>query len=383
MSPWAVRVTVRSVSSVRDPAPPASERAPQGAGDRARARRARLGALVRKEFLQLRRDRRTLGLIVGMPVVLLLVFGYAASFDVKHINAELVGRDSPALRAALGSGGAFDVRAAVAPDAAAAREDLKRGRVVVAVTVAPTGAPAGVLVDGSQLLAASTALRELANLERGGSGTPTAHVTVLYNPGLRSAYYMVPGLIGFLLVQVGVMITSLGIVRERERGTLEQLMITPLTKLELMVGKIIPYLAIALLDLALILAVGLLVFSVPLRGSVPLLLVLTAVFLASTLAIGLLVSTVAQNQQQAMQTAMFIIIPQVLLSGFVFPLASIPWGVRWISYLLPLTYFLPIVRGIFLKGAGIAELWLPATVLLGMAVLFIGLATSRFSKQLG
>ena len=128
---------------------------------------------------------------------------------------------------------------------------------------------------------------------------------------------------------------------------------------------------------------GLLVFSVPLRGSVPLLLVLTAVFLASTLAIGLLVSTVAQNQQQAMQTAMFIIIPQVLLSGFVFPLASIPWGVRWISYLLPLTYFLPIVRGIFLKGAGIAELWLPATVLLGMAFVFIGLATSRFSKQLG
>jgi ABC-2 type transport system permease protein len=194
---------------------------------------------------------------------------------------------------------------------------------------------------------------------------------------------MVPGLIGFLLVQVGVMITSLGIVRERERGTLEQLMITPLSRLELMLGKIIPYLAIALLDLVLILTVGLLVFSVPLRGSVPLLLLLTALFLASTLAIGLLVSTVAQNQQQALQTAMFIIIPQILLSGFVFPLASIPWGVRWISYLLPLTYFLPIARGIFLKGSSIGDLWLQVSVLLGMAIVFVGLATSRFSKQLG
>jgi len=160
-------------------------------------------------------------------------------------------------------------------------------------------------------------------------------------------------------------------------------MITPLSRLELMLGKIIPYLAIAFLDLVLILAVGLLVFSVPLRGSVPLLLVLTALFLASTLAIGLLVSTVAQNQQQALQTAMFIIIPQILLSGFVFPLASIPWGVRWISYALPLTYFLPIVRGIFLKGSTIADLWLQVSVLAGMAVFFVALATSRFSKQLG
>ncbi len=124
-------------------------------------------------------------------------------------------------------------------------------------------------------------------------------------------------------------------------------------------------------------------FGVPLRGSVPLLLLLTALFLASTLAIGLLVSTVAQNQQQAMQTAMFIIIPQILLSGFVFPLASIPWGVRWISYGLPLTYFLPIVRGIFLKGSVIGELWPQVAVLMGMAIVFVGLATSRFSKQLG
>jgi ABC-2 type transport system permease protein len=343
----------------------------------------RLRALVRKEFVQLSRDRRTLGLIVGMPVVLLLVFGYAASFDVKHIQTELVGHDSPVLRQALAAGGAFGVKDKVAPDVAAAREDLKRGRVVVAISVDAAGRPTGALVDGSQLLAATTALRELERLAAGARGLPTLPVVTLYNPALRSADYMVPGLIGFLLVQVGVMITALGVVRERERGTLEQLMITPLSRLELMLGKIIPYLAIAFVDLVLILTIGQLVFDVPLRGSVPLLLVLTGVFLACTLAIGLLVSTVAQNQQQALQTAMFIIIPQILLAGFVFPLASIPWGVRWISYLLPLTYFLPIARGIFLKGSTISDLWPQALVLLGMAVLFVGLATSRFSKQLG
>jgi ABC transporter DrrB family efflux protein len=350
--------------------------------ERGRVRRQRLAALVRKEFLQLRRDRRTLGLIVGMPVVLLLVFGYAASFDVKHIRTELVGSDSVAVRRALAAGGAFAVSRDVAKSPAVARADLKHGRAVVAIAVDPFGRPRGALIDGSELLAASTALRELPRLAPAASGA-SLPVAVLYNPTLRSANYMVPGLIGLLLVQVGVMITSLGIVRERERGTLEQLMITPLSKLELMIGKIVPYLVIAFLDLTLILAVGLLVFSVPLRGSVPLLLALTTLFLASTLAIGLLVSTVAQNQQQAMQTAMFIIIPQILLSGFVFPLASIPWGVRWISYLMPLTYFLPIVRGIFLKGSGIGELWTEAAVLLGMAVLFVGLAASRFSKQLG
>ncbi len=362
---------------------PSGQTPAPGVRTRWRASRSRLGALVRKEFVQLSRDRRTLGLIVGMPVVLLLVFGYAASFDVTHIQTELVGHDSPVLRRVLATGGAFSVADKVAPDEAAARQDLERGRVVVTISVDAAGRPTGALIDGSQLLAATTALRQLQRLAAGARGAPTLPVTTLYNPTLRSADFMVPGLIGFLLMQVGVMITALGVVRERERGTLEQLMITPLSRLELMLGKIIPYLAIGFLDLVLILVIGQLVFGVPLRGSVPLLLVLTGLFLACTLAIGLLVSTVTQNQQQALQTAMFIIIPQILLAGFVFPLASIPWGVRWISYLLPLTYYLPIARGIFLKGSTMTVLWPQALVLLGMAILFVGLATSRFSKQLG
>jgi ABC transporter DrrB family efflux protein len=356
---------------------------------RARASRSRSGrasrlrALVRKEFLQLRRDPRTLALVIGMPVVLLVVFGYAASFDVKHIPAELVGRESPTLRRELTAGGAFEVGAQPAPDVAAARADLHRGDAVVAVLVGESGQPTSALVDGSQLLAATTALRALGRISSAGAGARSLPVSTLYNPTLRSADYMVPGLVGLLLVQVGVMITALGIVRERERGTLEQLMITPLSRLELMLGKILPYLLIALVDLALILGVGVAVFEVPLRGSLPLLVLLTAPFLASTLGIGLLVSTVAQNQQQALQTAMFIIVPQILLAGFVFPLASIPWGVRWISYVMPLTYFLPIVRGIFLKSDGLGDVWPQALVLVGMAVAFVTLATNRFSKRLG
>lgn len=356
--------------------PPAGE-PPRGRG------RKRLAALVRKEFIQLRRDPRTLGLVVGMPIVLILVFGYAASFDVRHIRAELVGRDSPALRAALSAEGAFAVLPGVRPDLPAARADLRHGRAAVALEIGAQGRPVRVLVDGSDLLEASTALRSLTRIAGEAEQTRLPPVETLYNPTLRSADYMVPGVIGLIMVQVGVMITALGVVRERERGTLEQLMITPLTRLQLMVGKVVPYLAIAFLDLAAIAGVGLAVFSVPLRGSVPLLLLLSALFLASTLGIGLLVSTVAQNQQQAMQTAMFIIIPQILLSGFVFPLASIPWGVRWISYAFPLTYFLPIVRGIFLKGSGIADLWVQAVVLLAMALAFVGAAAARFRKQLG
>lgn len=355
-------------------------------GDRlgaARVRLVRMRALVRKEFLQVRRDPRTLGLIVGMPVVLLVVFGYAASFDVRHIPTELVGHDSPAVRHRLAAGDAFRVKPGVAVDLAAARHDLRTGRVVVAVIVDAQGRPRGALIDGSELLSASTALRQLGVRSSGSAQAPALPVLTLYNPTLRSANYMVPGLVGWLLLQVGVMITALGVVRERERGTIEQLMITPLSRLELMLGKTLPYLLIALVDLGLILGVGVALFHVPLRGSVALLVALTVLFLTSALAIGLLVSTVAQNQQQALLTAMFIIIPQLLLSGFVFPLASIPWGVRWISYALPLTYFLPIVRSIFLKGTGLAELWPQAVVLAGMAVLFVGLATNRFSKQLG
>ena len=344
--------------------------------------RHRLWALIRKEFIELRRDRRTLAMIIAIPLLWLLVFGYAASFDVKHVKVELAGRDSAALRAELArAGNAFSVRSGIARDLGAARADLRAGRVTAAIVVGAGGAPQDVLVDGSNLLVAQTALRNIQGLRAGVASTRTA-ITVLYNPALRSAYFMVPGLVGLIMAFIGIVITSLGIVRERERGTLEQLMVTPITRLELMLGKMIPYLAIAFLDMAIIVGAGLALFGVPLRGSPVLLLVLAGLFLISTLGIGLLVSTVSQNQQQAMQLAVLILLPQVLLSGWIFPLASIPPGIRWISYILPLTYFIPIVRGIFLKGLGLPDLWVPTVVLIGMAVAIITLAASRVSKQL-
>lgn len=344
--------------------------------------RNRLWALVRKEFIELRRDRRTLAMIIAIPVLWLLVFGYAASFDVKHVDVELAGRDSAGLRAALArAGNAFEVRSRVAKDARAARGDLRAGRDTIAIVVGLGGGPQSVLVDGSNLLVAQAALRNIEALQT-SRGATQPRIDVLYNPTLRSANFMVPGLVGLIMAFIGIVITSLGIVRERERGTLEQLMVTPITRLELMLGKMIPYLAIAFLDMAIIVGAGIALFGVPLRGSLALLLLLAALFLFSTLGIGLLVSTVSQNQQQAMQLAILILLPQVLLSGWIFPLASIAPAIRWLSYLFPLTYFIPIVRGIFLKGLGLPDLWVPTVVLLGMAVAFIGLAATRVSKHL-
>jgi len=341
----------------------------------------RLAALIEKEFLQIWRDRRTLGLIIFVPASLMVIFGYAATFDVQNIPAELAGQDSALVRGELQANHAFTVATSVAPDDAAARDDLKHGRVMVAVEIGPTGRPAAVLVDGSRLLEAMTAERHLVALQLPATQSPLA-VDVLYNPSLPSVDFMVPGLVGQIMVQVAMVLTAVSIVRERERGTIEQLLITPLSKVELMVGKALPYLVISLIDLVTVMLVGRLLFGVPVVGSIPLLIGESLIFLAATLGLGLLISTVAQTQQQAMQIAVFIQLPQMLLSGLVFPLESMPWGVRWISYLFPLTYFVPVTRGVFLKGVGLGDLWLQTGALAAMAVVFVGLAALRFRKTL-
>ena len=342
----------------------------------------RLRALVRKEFLQIRRDRRTLGLIIFVPLTLMIIFGYAATFDTKHLKTELVGNDSSSVRAALAGDNAFALQPEVAADVTQARDDIQHGRAVIAIEIGADGRPSRVLVDGSRLMEAMTAERHLSALQARAQGLSDLPVDILYNPQLRSADFMVPGLIGQIMVQVGLLLTAVGIVRERERGTIEQLMITPLSKLELMVGKTVPYLVIAFIDFAFVLLLGWGLFGVPMRGSVGLLVVETGLFLVATLGMGLLISTVAQTQQQAMQMAVFIQLPQMLLSGLIFPLASIPWTVRWLSYLFPLTYFLPITRGIMLKGVGLSDLRFETSMLIVMAATFVGLAAVRFRKTL-
>jgi ABC-2 type transport system permease protein len=342
----------------------------------------RLRALVRKEFLQIRRDRRTLGLIIFVPVALMIIFGYAATFDTKHLSTELVGHDSSTVRAALAGDDAFSLKPRTVADLAQARDDIQHGRATIAIEIGSDGQPARVLVDGSRLMEAMTAERHLSALQAHAEGLTGLPVEVLYNPDLRSADFMVPGLIGQIMVQVGLLLTAVGVVRERERGTIEQLMITPLSKVELMVGKTVPYLAIAFVDLAFVLLLGWGLFGVPMRGSLLLLIGESGLFLIATLGMGLLISTVAQTQQQAMQMAVFVQLPQMLLSGLIFPLSSIPWAVRWISYLLPLTYFLPITRGIMLKGIGLADLWPETLMLVLMAFAYVGLAVARFRKTL-
>jgi ABC-2 type transport system permease protein len=342
----------------------------------------RLTALILKEFLQIWRDRRTLGLIIFVPVSLMVIFGYAATFDVRDIPTELVGHDSPAIRTKLAADNAFSVVSPVAATADVARDDLKHGRVMVAVVVNALGQPVSVLIDGSNLLEAMTAERGLAALQTPATGQTAMVVDVLYNPSLQSVDFMVPGLVGQIMVQVAMVLTAVSIVRERERGTIEQLLITPLSKVELMVGKAFPYLVIALIDLIAVMLVGRWLFGVPFVGSIPLLMGESLLFLIATLGLGLLISTVAQTQQQAMQIAVFVQLPQMLLSGLVFPLASMPWGVRWLSYLFPLTYYVPVTRGLFLKGVGLIDLWPQTLALAAMAVLFVGLAAVRFRKTL-
>ena len=343
----------------------------------------RLGSMVRKEFIEIRRDRRTLALIVAVPVILLVIFGYAANFQVQHISAELAGHDSPLLRSALGTNGDFAVRPGVAADQAAAESDIQHGRVGVAVVVGADGRQARVLIDGSNLLTAMTAERELATLQGASVGAaPPVSVDVLYNPSFSSTTFMIPGLIGIIMTQVALVLTALGVVRERERGTIEQLMITPVRKLELMLGKTIPYLVIGLCNLVIVLLVSWALFHVPVRGSIPLLFGEALLFLIATLGMGLLISTVARTQLQAMQMSVFVQLPQMLLSGLIFPLAAMPWGVRWISYLLPLTYFVSVARGVLLKGIGLADLW-PETIGLAiLAVTYVSVAALRFRKTL-
>jgi ABC-2 type transport system permease protein len=342
-------------------------------------------AMIVKEFRQLRRDRRTLAMMIVMPVILLIVFGYAASFDVTTIPTVVAGPGAPPA-AALRS--PFDVvRRAPAEGAAWARAELRDGHAAVAVVTGPTTV---VLIDGSQLFAAKAALAALANAQRpagapgapAAAGRPVLKVTVLYDPGLKTADIMIPGLAGVILVFVGTMITSLGVVRERQTGTLEQLAVMPLRPRDVYLGKVVPYFVVAAVDLAIVLAVGVAVFGVPFRGSLAVFALGALLFVFVTLGLGVLISSVSQNQGQAIQLSFMIMLPQVLLSGLIFPLASIAVGVRWISYVLPLTYFNEIARGVMLRAEPIGPLWQPFVflALLGLAV--VTLATLRFRRFL-
>ena len=350
----------------------------------------RIASIIRKEFIQIRRDKRTLVMMVAIPLIWIVLFGYAATFDVHNIRAVVaVPEDSPTaalLAAALESSDSFRVVESGPFTDAELEAAIDEHRASVAIRPPGIDTPGLFIADGSDLFMAQAAVRQLQTLVQSfaqQTGTSSyVETKILYNPGLRSVNYMIPGLVGIVMVFIATMLTAIAVVRERERGTLEQLLVTPANPMEIMIGKIVPYMAVAFFDFVLVIVCGVYIFNVPFAGNPVLLVVLGLAFLFVCLGMGLLVSTVSYTQQQAMQMAVFTLVPQILLSGFIFPLTAIPWAVRWIAYLAPLTYFLPISRGIFMRGEGLADLWLWVVILVAYAILIVCLAAWRFKRKL-
>ena len=372
----------------------------------------RILAIMRKEFIHVRRDPRTLGIVLILPIFQLVVFGYAVTNDVKHLPLAVFDQDrsaaSRALIDAYRASGYFDIDYQVGSNAEMARL-IDGGQARAGLTIPPgyadhlarrERAEISFIIDGSDPTVANTALAsataigqahgaELLQiaLQRGGTlpgSLPGVDVRtrVWYNPNMVSSYYMVPALIGLILQTLTALLTAVAIVREREQGTLESLIVTPVRSTELILGKIVPYVVLAFMDMILILLVGTFWFHVPINGSVALLLALAALFLLSSLGIGLLVSSIAHTQQEAMMMAFFTILPSVFLSGFMFPIASMPIALQWFSKVIPLTYFLVIDRGIVLKGNGI-DILMPQVITLAIiGVAILTLAIVRFRKRL-
>lgn len=366
----------------------------------------RFWPMFRKEFIQMRRDRLTLGIMIGIPVIQLLLFGFAIQTDVRHIPTVVLDESrTPASRdiiAAFENTGNFRIARHVdgrsALDAAIERGEAQAGIVVPEDyprdLARGTTATIQVIVDASDPLSSQAALaaaagvaqaRSLAILSTtaGRPGAPVeARVRPRYNPGLRSPTYIVPGLVGVILTITLVLVTAMAIVRERERGTLEQLIVTPITKTELMLGKIAPYVGVGLIQMTAVLVLGRFVFDVPLTGNVLLLYAIALIFIVASLSLGLFVSTLVRTQQQAMQASFFFVLPNILLSGFMFPRPAMPVLFQWLGALLPLTHFLKVLRGILLKGVGASALWPEVLILLAFAVGLIALAVRRFHKTL-
>ena len=370
-----------------------------------RLRTARFWPMLWKEFVQMRRDRITLGLILGLPAAQLLLFGYAIQTDVRHLKTLVLDEsrttESRALVTTLANTGNFDIIGQVATRAALTaaidageasaglvippeyERDIKHGRTATAQIVVDAADPqsSAAAISGAQLAAQARATAIIS--ER-------LHVTVplemrvrpLYNPAQRSAVFIVPGVIGILLTITLTLITSTAVVRERERGTLEQLIVTPIGKASLMLGKIVPFVVVGYVQMTVIMALGKLVFHIPTVGSLPLLYLLTVPFIVASLGVGLLVSTVARSQAQAMQLSFFFMLPNILLSGYIFPRMAMPLPAQWIGLLLPLTYYLSVLRGILLKGVGMAELWRPTLALIGFATVLFAISVRRFSKTI-
>lgn len=368
----------------------------------------RLWAICRKEWIQIRRDPRTLAVVWALPITHLLLYGYAMDFDLKDIRIAVVDHDrSHASRRLIWDldRSEYFVVWERTDQEARAEELVLRAEVREAIII-PAGfekalrrgvaAPVQVLLDGSDPTSGGTAFgytqglvehlieTGLAGGQRGAGQPPVVVQTrVLYNPALRSTRFIVPGLMAVLLTMLAALLTSNAVVREKERGTFEALIATPVRPIELMVGKLLPYVVLASAQVAVVIVVGWVAFGVVPQGSLALLAVLSLIFLLAALGIGLLISTAAHTQQLALMAAiMATVIPSQLLSGFAFPLRNMPAVLRLLSNCFPATHYLVIVRGVYLKGVGLDVLWKPAVILAGFAILTLAACARRFHKQL-
>jgi ABC-2 type transport system permease protein len=373
---------------------------------------SRLVALIRKEFIQIRRDPRTLALIIIIPILQLFLLGYAATNDVRNVPLAVLDQDhSSAARRLLDAYRAADyfrIDRLVGSEREL-RDLIDRGVVRAGLIIPPdygkrlnSGERASVafVLDGSDPTVASTALSAAQLIgqahattilsertQRLGFGiqlqTPLeVRTQVWYNPDLVSAYFMIPGVIGMILYALTSILTATAIVRERERGTIEQLIVTPIRPLELVIGKLFPYVVLAIINTIEVLVLGAWWFDVPVRGDLGLILGLSGLFLLSSLGIGLFGSTIANTQQEAMLTVWMTLLPSIFLSGFFFPLEAMPKVLQWISYLFPLRYYLVIIRALLLKGVELSALREPVLALTLFGLVLMGAAARRFRKRL-
>ncbi|MGG1660707.1 ABC transporter permease [Brevibacillus sp. NRS-1366] len=371
----------------------------------------RYWSVVKKEIIQIKRDRPSLGIALVMPLMLLFLFGYAVNTDVNDIKM-VVWNQSPSavsrelvdqfvntrvfqvtaqvsgyegIEAMLDEGSA-DVALVIGPDYTRKRDRNEPVHVQMLIDGSDPNI-ARTAVSHAQLIVQNQAITlQEKRLQKQGMGELELPMgldsRVLFNPNMESIVFNIPGLIGLIMQNVTMILTAFSLVREKERGTMEQLIVTPIRPLELMLGKITPYVGVGLFSFCLVLVVGTYWFGVPVKGSIPLLVSLSILFLVTTLLLGIFISTVARTQLQAMQMAFALILPSVLLSGFMFPRDSMPVVIQWLGGLVPLTYFLEILRGIFLKGAGLCALW-REVVGMGMFSLFIlAVAILRFRKKI-
>ena len=370
-----------------------------------RFRESRFWPMLWKEFIQMRRDRLTFVMMTGLPAVQLVLFGYAIQTDVRHLKTVVLDEsrtaESRALVNVMINTGSFDLVGAVS-DRAQLRDAIESGVASAALVIPPDyernikrgrTAEAQIIVDAADPQSSSSAIAgaQLAALARGATiisehyrAPPPIDMRVRpwYNPEQRSAVFIVPGVIGILLTITMILITSTAIVRERERGTLEQLIVTPISKPSLMLGKLVPFVLVGYVQMTVVMGLGKLIFRIPTVGSFALLYLLTIPFIVASLGVGLLISTVARNQVQAMQFSFFFMLPNILLSGYIFPRVAMPLPAQWFGLLLPLTYYLNILRGILLKGVGIAQLWRPTLALSVFATLILLISVRRFSKTI-